>query len=176
MSIEDIQEIMALLGSFGTGAVVAGLIVFGMLKSFLPSCLFEKGKHQLRMAALDRRSEAHQEAFALCRKLVSSVHHENIGEVVMECQYWWNKNCLYLGPEAREAFNLDHTFSMFWGSTSAMNRKFAIKVGQPVAQLPPHKSLRAELPHRAFQSCSLRTRSHSLRNHDKYVVSLTESL
>jgi hypothetical protein len=33
----------------------------------------------------------------------------------------------------------------------------AIKVGQPVARLPPHKSRRAELPHRAFQRCSLRT-------------------
>ena len=33
-----------------------------------------------------------------------------------------------------------------------------IKVGQPVAQLPPHKSQRAELPHWAFQNCSLRTR------------------
>ena len=36
-----------------------------------------------------------------------------------------------------------------------------IKVGQPVTQLPPHKSQRAELPHWAFQNCSLRTRFFS---------------
>jgi len=34
----------------------------------------------------------------------------------------------------------------------------AIEVGQPVTQLPPHRSLRAELPHRALQNCSRCTR------------------
>ena len=33
----------------------------------------------------------------------------------------------------------------------------AIEVGQPVARLPPHRSWRAELPHQAPQSDSLRT-------------------
>lgn len=32
-----------------------------------------------------------------------------------------------------------------------------IEVEQPVTQLPPHRSLRAELPHRALQNCSLCT-------------------
>jgi len=32
----------------------------------------------------------------------------------------------------------------------------AIEVEQPVTQLPPHGSRRAELPHRALQYCSLR--------------------
>jgi hypothetical protein len=32
-----------------------------------------------------------------------------------------------------------------------------IKVEQPVTRLPPHRSLRAELPHRALQNCSLCT-------------------
>ena len=36
-------------------------------------------------------------------------------------------------------------------------RSVNIEVGQPVTRLPPHRSLRAELPHKALQSCSLRT-------------------
>jgi hypothetical protein len=34
----------------------------------------------------------------------------------------------------------------------------SIEVEQPVTQLPPHRSRRAELPHRALQNCSLCTR------------------
>lgn len=151
MSIEEIQEILALLGSFGAGAVIAGFVVFFIVKSFLPSyfsakgrnlatkedigkitdeiekvkiqyatqlqetihqnnLLLEelKGKHQLRMAALDRRLQTHQEAFELWRKIVSNVHGDDIGKVVIECQDWWNKNCLYLTPEAREAFSYSY--------------------------------------------------------------------
>jgi hypothetical protein len=62
-------------------------------------------KHQLRMAAAERRLEAHQQAFALWRKLIYTVHDENeIHSVVGECQQWWNNNCLYLSPDAREKF------------------------------------------------------------------------
>jgi K+-sensing histidine kinase KdpD len=62
-------------------------------------------KHQLRMAAAERRLEAHQQAFALWRKLIVTVHNENeIHNVVGECQQWWNNNCLYLSPDAREKF------------------------------------------------------------------------
>lgn len=62
-------------------------------------------KNQLRMAALDKRLQAHQEAFALWRRLMITVYKENIGELVIECQTWWNHNCLYLEPEARDAFS-----------------------------------------------------------------------
>lgn len=63
-------------------------------------------KNQLRMAALDKRLQAHQEAFSLWRELFSSVHGSEVGEVVAKCQDWWTNNCLYLEPEARDAFNL----------------------------------------------------------------------
>lgn len=61
-------------------------------------------EHQLRLAAIDRRFEAHQQAYALCQKLFSALHTERISSVVIECQNWWDNNCLYLDPEAREAF------------------------------------------------------------------------
>jgi len=58
----------------------------------------------LRMAAIDKRLQVHQEAYTLWKKLLSAIHDEIIGEVVVECQGWWDKNCLYLSPESREAF------------------------------------------------------------------------
>jgi hypothetical protein len=63
-----------------------------------------KARHQLRMAALDRRLQAHQEAFELWRELLGAAHTDGIGKVVMKCQSWWEKNCLYLEPKVREAF------------------------------------------------------------------------
>lgn len=61
-------------------------------------------EHQLRLAALDRRLDAHQKAFTLCQKLISAMHTDKVGGVVSECQSWWDSNCLYLDTESREAF------------------------------------------------------------------------
>jgi hypothetical protein len=61
-------------------------------------------KHQLRLAALDRRLQAHQEAFTLWREVFGATHTNEVGPVVMKCQAWWEKNCLYLEPKVREAF------------------------------------------------------------------------
>ncbi|MGZ9057802.1 MAG: hypothetical protein ACXW14_01000 [Burkholderiaceae bacterium] len=60
-----------------------------------------------RLAAVEKRLQAHQEAFALWRKLISHVHRsEEIENVVMECQRWWDANCLYLDEPARKAFRV----------------------------------------------------------------------
>lgn len=61
-------------------------------------------RHRLRMAALERRLEAHQQAYALWWELLRKVHKEEIGDLVMECEDWWVKNCLYLDAEGRQAF------------------------------------------------------------------------
>lgn len=63
-----------------------------------------KAKHQLRMAALDRRLQAHQESFTLWREVFGSVYTDEIGGVVLKCQNWWEQNCLYLEPQVRDAF------------------------------------------------------------------------
>jgi hypothetical protein len=63
-----------------------------------------KAKHQLRLAAVDRRLQTHQEAFTLWRKLMAATYTEDIGNVVLECQSWWERNCIYLEPTVREAF------------------------------------------------------------------------
>lgn len=64
-----------------------------------------KAKHQLRLAAIERRLQAHQEAFALWRELLANTHTENIGATVIKCQTWWENNCLFLEPSVREAFS-----------------------------------------------------------------------
>ncbi len=61
-------------------------------------------KHQLRMAALERRLQAHQDAYALWWELKGKLFAPDIGDVVVRCQEWWAKNSLYLSADAREAF------------------------------------------------------------------------
>lgn len=63
-----------------------------------------KQRHGLRLAALDRRLAAHQEAFSLWRELLSNIHGDKVGPVVLRCQEWWEQNCLYLEPSVRDAF------------------------------------------------------------------------
>ncbi len=65
----------------------------------------EERKHELSLAALDKRLAVHQEAYALWWELMGSASKkEKAGEIVMKCQEWWVHNSLYLTPEAREAF------------------------------------------------------------------------
>jgi hypothetical protein len=62
-------------------------------------------KQQLKLAAIEKRLECHQKAYALWRNLVWNVHNsDEIGKSVLECQEWWNNNCLFLSPKARESF------------------------------------------------------------------------
>ncbi|AWB32394.1 SPX domain-containing protein [Orrella marina] len=65
-----------------------------------------KGFHQLRFAAIDRRLQAHQDAFVFWVKLLNNVHSEKQKkmQVIGECQEFWQRNCLYLEPTVRDAF------------------------------------------------------------------------
>lgn len=60
--------------------------------------------HEMRLADIARRLEAHQQAYTLWRRLLSSMHSGTLLSVVVECQSWWETHCLYLDEEAREAF------------------------------------------------------------------------
>ena len=136
MTPEEIRALINFVGAFGIGAIVAGGIVFYILKFYVSSYLSEKAKnlatrediaaitseiervrvqytilveelkarHQLRMAALDRRLQAHQEAFTLWRELFGNTHSEEVGKSVLKCQAWWEANCIYLEPKVRQGF------------------------------------------------------------------------
>ncbi len=129
-------ELLHFLGTFSLGAVVAGVIGFLLMKSFVPSYLKQKaenlatredigkitheiegvraeyaamlealkGRQQLRIAALDRRLQAHQEAYQLWREINGALGRPELQEVAGKCSKWWGDNCLYLEPEARAAF------------------------------------------------------------------------
>ncbi len=148
MEFSEAHALASALLRYGIEAVVAGVVVFLLIRHFLPGYLSEKGKnlatrediaeitneieqvrsqyavlleemkakHQLRLAAIDRRLAAHQEAFALWRELLSATHTTEIGKQVIKCQSWWDGNCLYLEPTAREAFSLAYAAANMHGS------------------------------------------------------------
>jgi hypothetical protein len=82
-------------------AIVGGLIVTSS-QAWISG---QDRKNQLRLAALDKRLEAHQHAYSLWRKLISNAADKSaISPIVMSAQIWWEDNCLYLEPQSREAF------------------------------------------------------------------------
>ncbi|MFC5522322.1 hypothetical protein [Polaromonas jejuensis] len=85
---------------------IAGItkLVEDVRAPYLASVENLKGKHQLRMAAIDVRLRAHQEAFTLWREVLGAVHSEEIGKTVIKCQTWWEQNCIYLEPKVRDGF------------------------------------------------------------------------
>jgi len=67
---------------------------------------YQSYKNQLKIAAVDKRLQAHQEAYALWWELIGNTHNrDNIGNVVQKCQDWWVNNSLYLDKNARNAFS-----------------------------------------------------------------------
>ena len=90
------EAVIGFLGVF-VGSIVSGVVQFVTSDTNI--------KQQLRLAALDKRLQAHQEAFTLWQRLLFiNRHKKESTELILECQEWWNKNCLYLSAEARSAF------------------------------------------------------------------------
>ncbi|WP_157649458.1 hypothetical protein [Burkholderia ubonensis] len=115
-----------------------------------------KQRHALRLAALDRRLAAHQEAFSLWRELLSNTHGEKVGPVVLRCQEWWERNCLYLEPNVRDAFvraysaaHSHHSYTQARADSNIIEenwRDISIfpKVLFDAIQLPPIRQVDAE--------------------------------
>jgi hypothetical protein len=90
------DAIAALIG------VLAGSLISATVQYYVSRA---DRKSQLRLAALEKRLAAHQKAYSLWRKLLFAQRdNKEILEIIIECQEWWNDNCLYLSPLAREAF------------------------------------------------------------------------
>jgi hypothetical protein len=136
MSIDQLKQLINFLAPYGFEGLVAALIVFLLIKYFLPGYISEKGKnlatkediseitdkiedvkayyqsilenlkskHQLRLAAIDKRLQAHQEAYGLWREINGAIDRDRIEDIVLRCDKWWSKNALYLEPEPRKAF------------------------------------------------------------------------
>lgn len=64
-----------------------------------------QARHTLRFAALDKRLQAHQEAFGLYRRAQQVIHQPaELESRIAACLEWYNDNGLYLEPSARTAF------------------------------------------------------------------------
>jgi hypothetical protein len=64
----------------------------------------DQRRHQLSMAALDKRLEVHQKAFSLWRQMMSQANAQDNFQFFKGCELWWEENCLYLSTEAGFAF------------------------------------------------------------------------
>lgn len=118
----------------------------------------EERRHELSMAALDRRLAAHQSAYALWSKLRRSVHDESKAlDVVGECQEWWEENCLYLDASVREAFRVSYMGAANHKDIKASRDRSLIeknwgdivRVGQELTkavELPPIRGVDRDVP------------------------------
>jgi len=85
------------------GALIgAGVALAGSLLQARTARL--QRRDQYRLAALDRRLQAHQEAFTLWTRVLWSISEASVSERAGDAQEWWIQNCLYLDPAASEAF------------------------------------------------------------------------
>lgn len=103
-------------------------------------------RHQLGMAALDKRLQAHQTAYYLWREILIKFQRKDDNSAFFEkCDIWWAKHCLYLSPEAEKAFRaalrLGHAFKAFQGTVTELKAFESITsagdVIRKAAQLPP---------------------------------------
>jgi len=75
-----------------------------------------ESKDKFRLAALDKRMEIHQRAFALGQEMLPLVHAQTEKKIslLQKCEEFWNTSALYLTEEAREAFSLaKHYFGSY---------------------------------------------------------------
>ena len=99
LSLFDFIDSKSVIGFIG--------VIIGSAVSSITSIAISKQsrKGQLAVASLEKRLEVHQAAYSIWRDLISSVHDdEKLGEILIKAQDWWERHCLYLDPESREAF------------------------------------------------------------------------
>jgi len=84
---------------------LVGVVIGGLISSITTIIINRTNyQKQLKLAALEKRLDAHQKAFSIWRRIVFNLYKDTIGDVVIEAQNWWENNCLYLGVKSRAAF------------------------------------------------------------------------
>jgi hypothetical protein len=111
-----------------------------------------KARNQLRMAALDKRLQAHQEAFTLWRTMFTSSGAE-MEIAAQECRDWWNSNCVYLDGKVRDAF------------LEAVNQEYMRRSSpKSLDQLNEHLGKMFAFPNLLFASVQLPSLSEAVQN------------
>ncbi|MCJ7583794.1 MAG: hypothetical protein MUO30_03360 [Anaerolineales bacterium] len=100
--------LLVFLRNLPSEALVAfiGVLVGSLISSFVQYAMSEANmRQQLRLAALDKRLQAAQEAMTLWQRLrVANEKETDELDVLKDCKHWWDTNSLYLTAEARTAF------------------------------------------------------------------------
>ncbi len=91
------EALVAFIGVL-VGSLISGFVQFAMSEANI--------RQQLRLAALDKRLQAAQEAMTLWHRICEAGEKgQDELEVLQDCKNWWDTNSLYLTAEARNAFN-----------------------------------------------------------------------
>lgn len=85
---------------------LTGVIIGGILSSVTAISINRSDyQKQLRLAALEKRLEAHQQAFAFWWEIRSNIYNDDkISDTIQKATEWWRNHCLYLGPKSRASF------------------------------------------------------------------------
>ena len=94
-----ISIILAIIGPLG---IVVGVII----TSYVGNINAKRDRiNSIALASLNRRLDAHQEAYALWREIIDNLPNEDkLIEIIRKCNDWWRCNCLYLEKDSRQAF------------------------------------------------------------------------
>ena len=89
--------------------IAVGGFIGATLGTILTGCIVEwyRQNNRLRLTAIDKRLEVHQEAYTLFVKLWISTRvgsEEQVSDIRDECFEWWAKSCLYLSKKTRQKF------------------------------------------------------------------------
>ncbi len=97
-TIFGLIESTALIGFLGViiGSSISALTSFSQSR--------EGRRGSLAVASLGKRLEVHQSGYALWRKIIFCLHKEDqLPELIIEGETWWDNNCLYLDQESRDS-------------------------------------------------------------------------
>ncbi len=87
-----------IIGIFGT---LLGIIITGFINVYISNT---KRKNELRLAALDKRLDAHQKAYSISNMFRNNINVEDSrGKMINQFDEFWNNYCLYLAPNSRKA-------------------------------------------------------------------------
>ena len=96
------QSAVIIASLIGLGGTMIGVIITLAVQCFITRT---ERISQFRLAALEKRLAVHQDAYELWINLFWNIHDpEKVPGMIIKCQEWWTKNCLYLDPKTRWAF------------------------------------------------------------------------
>ena len=106
--MEDQNLLATIVGSGAVGALIGAFATLGgiIVTAIVTLKVANKAeRNKFRLAALDKRLEAHQEAYEMCSKLIDDLIEGILTEDrKLDARTWFNKNCLYLTKESVKVF------------------------------------------------------------------------